>query len=664
MYAVADILYIRGVKLSIIIVNYNVKYFLEQALHSVRKAVNGLDAEVFVVDNSSVDGSCEMVKRTFPEVILIENKDNPGFSKANNQAIRQSKGEYVLLLNPDTVVEEDCFEKICNFMDKNPDAGALGVKMIDGKGRFLPESKRGLPTPQVAFYKMFGLSALFPKSKRFGRYHLGFLNKNDIHKVDVLAGAFMLLRKKTLDEIGLLDEDYFMYGEDIDLSYRITKTGYFNYYFPHTTIIHYKGESTKKSSVNYVFVFYRAMIIFAQKHYSQKHAQAFSILINAAVYARASIALVFRLLSNTYLWLFDMLLFFLSVKTIAFTYAKYKFETIEAYSAEVVSLNSVLYALLWAGGLFVAGGYTKRVTISGIAKGIALGTLAITVFYAFADESYRFSRAIILFGTFAAGLFAFVLRLLVYAYTHKRFSITLDSEVKTIIVGNKEEVWRVQHLLVHSKAKSDYLGYVSVNEEKEHDEHYLGTENQLSAIVDLFKVEEIIFCSKDLSTQQIMKWMYTISKPDVHFKIVPEESVFIIGSNSKDEPGDFYTLEINLALNTPKQLRKKRVFDVIVSVLLIPMTPVLLLVVSNKTDFILNIFKVLLGEKTWVGYAPVSNMELLPKIKPSVLATTGKASHVSYNEVAIQKINFLYAKEYSIEKDLGIVIRSLQQLGN
>jgi GT2 family glycosyltransferase len=291
------------VKLSVIIVNYNVKYFLEQALHSVRKAVKGMDAEVFVVDNNSVDGSCEMVKRKFPEVILIENKDNPGFSKANNQAIRQSKGEYILLLNPDTVVEEDCFEKVTAFMDQTPDAGALGVKMIDGKGHFLPESKRGLPTPQVAFYKMFGLSALFPRSKRFGRYHLGYLDKDETHPVDVLAGAFMLLRKKTLEEIGLLDEDYFMYGEDIDLSYRITKAGYKNYYFPHTTIIHYKGESTKKSSVNYVFVFYRAMIIFAQKHYSQKHARLFSILINAAIYARASIAIVFRFVSSIYMWL-------------------------------------------------------------------------------------------------------------------------------------------------------------------------------------------------------------------------------------------------------------------------------------------------------------------------------------------------------------------------
>ncbi|MES2560147.1 MAG: glycosyltransferase [Bacteroidota bacterium] len=651
-------------KLSIIIVNYNVKYFLEQALHSVRKAVKGMDAEVFVVDNNSVDGSCEMVKRTFPEVILIENKDNPGFSKANNQAIRQSKGEYVLLLNPDTVVEEDCFEKVCAFMDKTTDAGALGVKMIDGKGRFLPESKRGLPTPQVAFYKMFGLSALFPKSKRFGRYHLGYLDKNEVHKVDVLAGAFMLLRKKTLDEIGLLDEDYFMYGEDIDLSYRITKAGYFNYYFPGTTIIHYKGESTKKSSVNYVFVFYRAMIIFAQKHYSQKHAQVFSILINSAVYARASIALVFRLLSNTYLWLLDMLLFFMSVKTIASVYAAYKFESAEAYSATVVSLNSAVYALLWTGGLFVAGGYQKRVSLTGIAKGIALGSLAITVFYAFADEPYRFSRAIILFGTLAAGLFAYLLRLLVYTFTHKRFSLTLDSDIKTIIVGNREEVARVQHLLVHSKAKSDYLGYVSVNEEEQHNEEYLGTEQQLSAIVELFKVEEIIFCSKDLSTRQIMQWMYTISKPDVHFKIVPEESVFIIGSNSKDEPGDFYTLEINLALNAPKQLRKKRVFDVAVALLFIPLAPVVLLLVKNKTDFILNIFKVLLGEKTWVGYTPVSNMEVLPKIKPSVLTTIGKAPQTSINEVAIQKMNFLYAKEYSIEKDLGIVLSAIPYLGS
>ncbi|HVA98512.1 MAG TPA: glycosyltransferase family 2 protein, partial [Bacteroidia bacterium] len=229
-------------KLSIIIVNYNVQHFLEQCLYSVRKAVSGIETEIFVVDNNSVDGSLAMLKEKFSEVIRIENKENTGFSKANNQAIRQATGEYILLLNPDTVVEEDTFQKIIAFMDKHQEAGGLGVKMLDGKGNFLAESKRGLPTPWVAFYKIFGLSKLFPKSKKFGKYHLGFLDNDKTNEVDVLSGAFMFLRKKVLDTIGLLDEAFFMYGEDIDISYRITLAGYKNYYFPETRIIHYKGE--------------------------------------------------------------------------------------------------------------------------------------------------------------------------------------------------------------------------------------------------------------------------------------------------------------------------------------------------------------------------------------------------------------------------------------
>ena len=276
-------------KLSIVIVNYNVKYFLEQCLHSVQNACNGLESEVFVVDNDSVDGSVKMVRDKFPDVFLIENKENKGFSAANNQAIRKSKGEYVLLLNPDTIVEDDTLRKVVDFMDEHPDAGGLGVKMLDGKGKFLPESKRGLPYPSVAFFKVFGLSSLFPKSRMFSTYHLGYLDKDKTHVVDVLAGAFMLLRKSVLNQIGLLDEDFFMYGEDIDLSYRITQAGYKNYYFPGTRIIHYKGESTKKGSLNYVFVFYNAMIVFANKHFSKENARAFSMMINFAIYFRAFI---------------------------------------------------------------------------------------------------------------------------------------------------------------------------------------------------------------------------------------------------------------------------------------------------------------------------------------------------------------------------------------
>ena len=262
-------------KLSVVIVNYNVEHFLEQCLKSVFKAMDGIEGEVFVVDNHSVDGSVGMVKEKFPQAILIANKQNTGFSKANNQAIAVSKGQYVLLLNPDTVVEEDTFHTCIKFMDSHPDAGACGVKLIDGKGNYLPESKRGLPTPEVAFYKIFGLSTIFPKSKRFGKYHLGFLNAEETHEIEVLSGAFMFMRKEALDKSGFLDEAFFMYGEDIDLSYRITLSGYKVYYHPETRVIHYRGESTKKSSINYVFVFYQAMIIFARKHFSPNNAKAF-----------------------------------------------------------------------------------------------------------------------------------------------------------------------------------------------------------------------------------------------------------------------------------------------------------------------------------------------------------------------------------------------------
>ena len=297
-------------KLSIIIVNYNVKYFLEQCLLSVRNACNEIASEIFVVDNNSVDGSVKMIKEKFPGIKIIENKENLGFSKANNQAIRLSSGKYILLLNPDTVVEDDTFIKVLNFMDEHPDAGGLGVKMIDGKGKFLPESKRGLPTPSVAFYKVFGFSRLFPKSKIFGQYHLGYLDKDKTHQVDILAGAFFLLRKETLDKTGLLDETFFMYGEDIDLSFRIIKAGYKNYYYPEVRIIHYKGESTKKSSINYVMVFYNAMIIFARKHFSQKNAKIFSFLINFAIYLRAFIAISERFFKRAFLPLADTIIIY------------------------------------------------------------------------------------------------------------------------------------------------------------------------------------------------------------------------------------------------------------------------------------------------------------------------------------------------------------------
>ena len=276
-------------KITVVIVSYNVKFYLQQCLDSLLRALQGIESEVFVVDNHSKDGSVDYLSKRFPGVNVIDSPHNLGFARANNLAIRKSHAEYVLLLNPDTVVGESTIRTAIDFMDAHEDAGSLGVCMLDASGKAALESRRGLPSPMVAFYKMVGLCARFPNSHRFGHYYMSALPWDGPGRIEVVSGAFCLLRKKAIDEVGYLDEDFFMYGEDIDLSYRILKGGYHNYYLP-STILHYKGESTQKSSFRYVHVFYEAMLIFFRKHYSGM-SWLISLPIKAAIYAKATLAL-------------------------------------------------------------------------------------------------------------------------------------------------------------------------------------------------------------------------------------------------------------------------------------------------------------------------------------------------------------------------------------
>jgi O-antigen biosynthesis protein len=281
-------------ELSVVIVSYNVREFLEKSLRSIYRASANIECEIIVVDNNSDDGSCRMVEQSFPAVILLKNLTNAGFSAANNKAIRIARGRYILLLNPDTIVGDDTFTKCISFMNENPDAGAVGVRMVDGRGSYLPESKRAIPTPSAAFFKTFGIARLFPRSKHFSSYYSLHVDQMATSEVEVLAGAYMFIRAETLKKTGLLDEDYFMYGEDVDLSIRIMKAGYKNYYLPETTIVHYKGKSTLRNGYTDIHHFYNAMRIYIRKREAEGEFRYIKNILIAGTYVRQSLALIAR----------------------------------------------------------------------------------------------------------------------------------------------------------------------------------------------------------------------------------------------------------------------------------------------------------------------------------------------------------------------------------
>ncbi|MEN8809800.1 MAG: glycosyltransferase family 2 protein, partial [Flavobacteriales bacterium] len=511
-------------KLAVIIVNYNVKYFLKQCLESVYNSTSLENIEVYVVDNDSKDGSVEMVVESFPKVKLIANKKNVGFSTANNQAIKETNADYVVLLNPDTLVQSDSFEKVIKFMDEHPDAGGLGVTMIDGNGKFLPESKRGLPTPEVAFYKIFGFSKIFPKSKKFGKYHLGYLNKNETHKIEVLSGAFMAMRMETLDKVGLLDEDFFMYGEDIDLSYRITQGGYENYYFPGTTIIHYKGESTKKSSVNYVYVFYKAMAIFAKKHFESNKASLFSKLINIAIFFSASLAIIKRFFSLFFLPIIDFCAVFFGlhvVKTI------YQDDHGLFHQPQLINISFAIYSLLILIAVFFAGGYDRPIKLQKVVKGVFIGSLLTSLVYMFVANNYYFSIGSALLGIVIIMIGLTGIRWILHFFKIKKYRINFFRK-RIVIIGDQKESDKVNNLVEHTQLYSSIVGTVSPFHTN--NEEYLGDLTQLKSLKEKHRINEAIFCAENVNYDAVIQTLIDFQDTDIQFKLAHNNDMFVMGS--------------------------------------------------------------------------------------------------------------------------------------
>lgn len=648
-------------KLSIIIVNYNVKYFLLQLLESLERSKTTFDREVIVVDNASTDGSMQLVSDRFPEIITINNEENVGFSKANNQGIRISRGKYVLLLNPDTIVQEETLESTVQFMEAHPEAGALGCRMIDGAGNYLPESKRSLPTPVVAFYKAFGFASLFPTSKKFNAYYLGHLPENEVHEVEVLTGAFMLMPREVLNQVGFLDEQFFMYGEDIDLSYRIFSAGYKIYYFPRTSIIHFKGESTRKDSLTYIRNFYRAMIVFARKHYSGRKASMLGVTLNLAIYFRAVLSLLRRVFRQFGLLMLEWGLIVGSLIWFSNWWAGFYFQDPGYYEGSFIRSNIILYATIWIMTFSWFGAYEKPFNWSRQWKGLAVGWLIIATIYGLLGPMLRPSRALIVVSGPIVAVLVTLVRIFYHKYIMGYWPLSKGSKGRYVIVGEEEEALRISSLVHQNRPELTLAGRVTSQTESMQGESLnLGSLQHLDQIVRFHHVDEIIFSSRSVPSSDIMQWMTKLGAR-FRFKIAPDQSHSVIGSMSKNLPGELYTYDIAYNLDAKYLLRNKRILDVFFALLFLILSPILILFINERSGLFKNIRDVLMGKSTWVGYLTSNEDHAFPRLRPGILGTLLMKDPTG-GELA-HDADFLYARDYNLWKDVTLIATNIKSIG-
>lgn len=648
-------------RLSVIIVSYNVYPFLDNCLRSVMQALAGIEGEVIVVDNASVDRTSQLISDHYPSVTLIANKINTGFAKANNQALAISRGEFVVLLNPDTIVSEDTFSTCIAFMESHPEAGALGVRMLDGSGSFLPESKRGLPTLKASFMKMTGIYKLFPRSESLNSYYQGHVDEHEIARIEVLCGAFMFIRKSTLDKTGLLDEDFFMYGEDIDLSYRITKSGAQIYYLPATNIIHYKGESTSKSTLNYILTFYHAMLIFTEKH-PEFSGQKF--LIKIAIYLHGFIQFIKQTARAWWPPLLDILLTGFSFYAASQLWASYYFGDPDYFKSSFFRYNIPLYSVICIASMFLNGAYDKPYSKKSSWLGFGWAVISILVVYAILPSDLRTSRMVIIMGSLLYMFFLMISRWKLPPWNISTRSHSQQSDRRAIIVAGYQESNRIRELINRSRDHIDIIGRVSPvqTEDKTEEDNILGNISQLEDIVRVHQVKEIIFSAQDTPFSNFTSHMTSLG-PGLRYMLAASGTMNIVGSMNRDTEGESYAIRVNFQLSNAVAKRSKRLFDLITSFMLLICSPVLFIIIPSGKNLWSNIFDVLSAKKTWVSYYPGDPMiASLPVLKPGILSPDYPETDTLLSR-RTEHIHYVYARDYHWTTDLAILTSQWRRLG-
>jgi GT2 family glycosyltransferase len=563
-------------ELSVIIISYNVKFYLDQALRSIQKALHSVDGEIIVVDNRSGDGSVKLLRESYPRVITIANQENVGFARANNQAIRIARGKAVCLINPDTLVREDTFRQCLDYLETHTEAGAVGCKILNPNGTLQLSCRRSYPTPWVAFSKISGLSRLFPKSRLFGRYNLTYLDPDETAEVEALSGSFMMVRREAIDQAGGLDEQFFMYGEDLDWCYRIHEKGWKIIYYPETQIIHYKGMSTREATFDHLKMFYGAMRLFVKKHF-----KGWSFfpqwLLLLGIWVRGGLSFLSRLFSRLAMPLVDLVLLQAGL-ALSILIRFGHFQHWKAYGPVNIVYAGIWLACAYAIGLYRRGVFSSMKAVAAVFLGLVVNT-SLTFFF----PQYAFSRQVVLVAGLLDGAFLGGWRLLVRLASRVRNIPFLGTVGKTLlqrrvlIVGTGDNAKSIYSRL-QQRIDSGYkvIGFLATSENdllKVVDESVpvLGTIDELSRIVRSHRIREIIFTPDDASYRTILSVIASGKGLNLDYKIVPRELDVLIGKSSIDALESVPLVDLEYRLFTGPNRLVKRLSDLAGSLLLLPL---------------------------------------------------------------------------------------------
>ena len=673
---------------------------MKQTLESVYKSVSGIETEVFVVDNNSFDGSSQMVRSTYPDVILIENSENQGFSKANNKGLKRAKGDYVLILNPDTVVQEDTFKTLIKFLDEHPEAGAASCKVLNADGTLQLACRRSTPTPLVVLPKILGLSTLFPKSKLLAKYNLTYLDEDEVSEVDAVSGSFVMVRKTVIEEIGLFDEDFFMYGEDLDWFFRMRKAGYKIYYVPYTKIIHYKGESIRAAGFDAIGMFYKAQIQFVRKHFRKSKSVFAVMFLYFGIILRGSLSYAVKTGVTLAPLLMDTVLMQLSLLLAI----RIKFGSLNEIN-EYLIIDGI-YTAVWLLSFYIIGVYKKRrLSATYAAWGVLFGFFVNTTFTFFFNQ-FAYSREVLIW----------LLLLNIIILPAWRIGIRLARKTglvpflgtlgktmilrRTAIVGSKEEAKRITHKIL-DRIEYGYTieGFIDKNSPDFSLENptYLGNVTDIAEIVSARKITDIIFSTESYSYEEVMDIIDKVKHNKMNFKIVPKQMDFIIGKSSVESIEELSIIDIEFSIDKLINRIIKRSLDLIISslllILLLPFALISFLFFGrsikvvdlllrnnrvrkayllSKSDKIQSgilsryplLLHVLTGDMSIVGCDLLLNSSESKDIqcKPGLASLAGIMSQGNRDKNEYEKYEQYYLRHQSLNLDLEIIIKALFNL--